>query len=63
MDPPRVTSQDRAWAEELRDAIELDDPERIATLLAGIHERAVACALVRIRMELAEGPVAATSGE
>lgn len=59
----RVTSDDRAFAETLLDAAEAyaqdDRPEvrrvavnTIAKLIADVHERAVACALIRVEQEM-----------
>lgn len=48
---PVVTHQDREWAAMLVEAVRGGDLERVATILAWIHERAVMCASVRAERE------------
>ena len=52
----KPTTQDRAWAEKLTQAVKDDDAAAVAQVVAAIHESAVRCAVIRMRNELA-GPV------
>lgn len=47
----RVTADDLAFADTLLDAVKAKDRKAIAQVFASIHERAVACAMVRLERE------------
>jgi hypothetical protein len=46
-----VTAQDRTYAKILIAAVKKADEEKLAQLLAGMHDRAVACAVVEAERE------------